>query len=129
MAGAKLSRRKIATYFANELVAGRDITKALAAYLIEAKRIREADLVVRDIEAALSDLGVLLADVASSRELASETSHAITTFLKQTTGAKDVHIRSHVDPYLLGGVRIDTPGKRLDTTLRHRLNQLTASKI
>ncbi len=129
MAGAKLSRRKIAAYFASELIAGRDATKALAAYLIESKRIREADLIVRDIEAALADRGVLLADIASSRELASDTKQAITAFLKQATGAKDVHIRPHVDPYLLGGVRIDTPGARLDTTLRTRLNQLTASKI
>lgn len=129
MATAKLSRRKIAAYFADELTKGRDVTKPLAAYLIEAKRIREADLVVRDIEAALADRGILLADVASSRELAAETKQAVTAFLKQTTGAKDVHIRSHVDPYLLGGVRIDTPGNRLDKTLRARLNQLTASKI
>jgi len=129
MAGAKLSRRKIAAYFADEVTSGRDITKQLAAYLVESKRVREADLVVRDIEAALADRGILLTDVASSRELAVETKQAITAFLKQTTGAKDVHIRSHVDPYLLGGVRIDTPGARLDTTLRHRLNQLTASKI
>jgi F-type H+-transporting ATPase subunit delta len=129
MAGARLSRRKIAAYFADEIADGRNITKQLAAYLVESKRVREADLVVRDIEAALADRGILLTDVASSRELAAETKQAITAFLKQTTGAKDVHIRSHVDPYLLGGVRIDTPGARMDATLRHKLNQLTASKI
>lgn len=129
MAGAKLSRRKIAAYFADELIAGRDVTKPLAAYLVEEKRTREASLIVRDIEAALADRGILLADVASSRELAADTQKAVTAYLKQTTGAKDVRIRSHVDPHLLGGVRIDTPGERLDTTLRHRLNQLTASKI
>lgn len=129
MAGARLSRRKIAAYFADEVVAGRDITKHLAAYLVESKRIREARLVVRDIEAALAERGVLLADIATSRELANDTEKTIVEYLKSTTGASSVTLRSHVDPYLLGGVRIETPGRQLDRTLRHQLNQLTASKI
>lgn len=129
MAGAKLSRRKIAAHFADELVAGRNIVRPLAAYLIESRRVREAGLVVRSIEAALADRGVLLADVASSRTLAQDTQAEITNYLKQATGASHVELRPSVDPHLLGGVRIDTPNERLDTTLRHRLNQLTASKI
>jgi len=129
MAGARLSRRKIAAYFADELIAGRSVVKPLAAYLVETKRTREATLVLRDIETALADRGILLADVSTSRALAADTEKMITDYLKNTTGATDVHIRPHVDPYLLGGVRIDTPNERLDTTLRHRLNQLTASKI
>ncbi len=129
MAGVRLSRRKIAAYFADELIAGHNVTKLLAAYLVETKRIREAELVVRDIESALADRGVLLADVVTSRELAADTERAVTNYLKQTTGAEDIRIRPHVDPHLLGGVRIETPGRRLDATLRHRLDQLTASKV
>ncbi len=129
MATTKLSRRKIAAYFADELIAGRSVVKPLAAYLVEAKRTREAALVVRDIESALADRGVLLADVSTARELTAEMKKEITGFLTQTTNAKSVHIKPHVDPHLLGGVRIDTPSTRLDTTIRHRLNKLTATKI
>jgi F-type H+-transporting ATPase subunit delta len=129
MAGARLSRRKIAAYFADELIAGRDVTKPLAAYLVESKRTREAILVIRDIEAALATRGVLLADIASARSLADDTKNTITHYLKSATGAKTVHLRSEVDESLLGGVRIETPGQRLDNTLRQRINQLTASKI
>lgn len=129
MAGVKLSRRKIAAHLADELIAGRPVAKQLAAYLVESRRVREATLMVRDIESALADRGVLLADVSTSRELAHDTKKEITDYLKQVSGASSVELRSHVDPYLLGGVRIDTPGSRLDKTLRHRLNQLTASKI
>lgn len=129
MAGAKLSRRKIAVYFADELIAGRSVIKPLAAYLVETKRTRETTLIVRDIETALADRGVLLADVATARDLSADTEKAVTDYLKSVTDAKSVQLRSHVDPHLLGGVRIDTPGARLDKTLRHRLNQLTASKI
>lgn len=128
-AGAKISRRKLAAYFADEILAGREVTKRLAAYMIETKRTREASLVVRDIESALAERGVLFADVSSSNDLAADTNQAISDYLKHATGAKDVRLRPSVDPTLLGGVRIDTPHQRLDTTLRHRLNQLTASKI
>lgn len=129
MAGVKLSRRKIAAYLADELIAGRPVAKLLAAYLVESRRVREATLMVRDIESALADRGTLLADVSTSRELAADTKKEITDYLQQVSGASSIELRSHVDPHLLGGVRIDTPGSRLDKTLRHRLNQLTASKI
>ena len=125
----KISRRKIAAYFADELIAGRDATKSLAAYLVETKRTRELVLVIRDIEAALAERGVLLADVASSHALAEDTQHTITSYLKGVTGATKVHLRPEIDESLLGGVRIETPGQRLDNTIRHRINQLTASKI
>lgn len=124
MAGARLSRRKIAAYFADELIAGRDVTRPLAAYLVETKRIRESTLVIRDIEAALSERGVLLADVASSRELTKDIEDTITTYLKSATGVKSVHLRTEVDESLLGGVRIETPGTRLDNTVRERLRKL-----
>lgn len=127
--GAKLPRRKIATYFATELLAGRNVTKPLAAYLIETKRIRETNLIVRDIEVALADRGVLLADVTSSRDLADETKATITAYLKKTTNASDIQLRTSVTPELLDGVLVETPSERLDATLRHRLNQLTATKL
>lgn len=129
MATVKLSRRKVASHLADELIAGKQVTNKLAAFLIESKRTRELELYVRDIEAALAERGVLLADVASAREIANETFETITNYLRKKTGAKDVHLRTTVDPALLGGVRIETPDERLDSTLRHKLNQLTASKL
>jgi len=126
---AKISRRKIAAYIANELIAGRDIVKQLAAYLIDTKREGEVALIVRDIESALAERGVLFADIASSRPLVDEVERSIAGYLKKSTGASDVRLRKHVDEELLGGVRIDTPDARLDATLRHRLNQILAAKL
>lgn len=129
MAIARLSRRKVAAFFADELIAGRDISKQLAAYLVESKRTREATLFVRDIETALSDRGVLLANIASSRELTTDAKATLEKYLTHVTKAKEIHLRPSVEPSLLGGVRIETPDQRIDMTLRHKLNQLTASKI
>lgn len=126
----RLSRRKIAAYYASELLAGdKDVAKQLAAYLVDTRRVRELELIVRDIEAALLEHGVLLADVASSRSLSAQATKEVQTYLQSATKAKTIHLRESVDATLLGGVRISTPGNELDATLRHRLNQLKASKI
>jgi F-type H+-transporting ATPase subunit delta len=125
----RISRRKIAAYYADQLLAGHDITRQLAAYLAESRRVREADLIIRDIETALSDRGILVADVASSRELSSASKSAIESYLKSTTRATKVQLRESVDASLLGGVRIATAGRELDASLRHRINQLKASKV
>jgi F-type H+-transporting ATPase subunit delta len=125
----RISRRKIAAYYADELLAGRDITRQLAAYLAESRRVREADLIVRDIEMALADRGVLVADVASSRELSGDAKSAIESYLTQATKATKVQLRESVDSTLLGGIRIAAAGRELDGTLRHRINQLKASKV
>lgn len=130
MAGSRLSRRKIAALYADELLAGKkNIAKKLAAFLIETRRERELDLIVRDIESSLAERGTLLANVTSSRKLGSDAVKEIQAYLKKTTGAKTIYLRESIDPSLLGGVRIGVPGKELDATLKHRLNQLKASKI
>ena len=125
----KLSRRKIAAVWADELLAGRDITPQVAAYLVEARREREIDLIARDTESALAARGVIVADVTSAHELSADSRSAIEAFLKVTKGVKQVVLRSSVDQAVIGGVRIDTADERLDATLRARLNQLKTSKI
>jgi F-type H+-transporting ATPase subunit delta len=130
MAGARISRRKIAAYYAEKLLSGRQtVAKELAAFLVDTRRVRELELIVRDIEAALAERGILLADVESARALSSNATKEVQDYLKNTTGAKKIHLRETVDPTLIGGVRVMIPGSELDGTLRHRLNQLKASKI
>lgn len=126
----RLARRKIAAHYAQQLIDGqKDVALQLAAYLIEKRRIRELDLIVLDIEEALAERGVLLADIASSRKLSEAANKEITAYLKRTTRANKIHLRESIDADLLGGVKIAVPGSELDATLRHRLNQLKASKI
>lgn len=129
MAG-RISRRKIASYYADELLAGKkDIATQLAAFLIDTRRQRELDLIVRDIELALADRGVLVADVASSRDLSQAAKKSITDFLQVSQGARTVTLREHVDATLLGGVRIGIPGAAVDATLRRKLNLLKSTKV
>ena len=70
-----LSRRKLALHIANRLERGDESNvamKELAAYLIDSGRTREAELVIRDIEAALANAGSVYATVTAARSLSDE---------------------------------------------------------
>lgn len=124
----RLSRRKIATYAADQLLAGKtkaDVLRSVAAYLVEAGRTREAILLVRDIEDVLASRGHVVADVTSA--------HPLTTTLKDEiknlVGGDSLQIRELVDSGVLGGMKIDVPGKRFDGTIRRKLTALRAKQL
>jgi F-type H+-transporting ATPase subunit delta len=126
---ARLSRRKIAIFVTDKLLAGghqaNEVLRELAAYLVTERRTRELDLIVRDIEEMLAAKGTVVADVASARPLDATVKAEITKML----GASSVQLRESIDETLLGGIRIDTPGKRFDGTIRHKLNALRAKQL
>jgi len=123
----RLSRRKIAVYVATSLTSGRkqaDVIRELAAYLIEARRLRELDLIIRDIEEALARNGVVVADVTSAHPLSD-------TIKKELASLVDgsVQFRESIDSSMLGGVRMQVPGKQFDGTLRRKLTALRAKQV
>jgi F-type H+-transporting ATPase subunit delta len=125
---ARLSRRKIALNVTQRLLAGEEqklVMKEVAAFLIDTGRIREIDLLVRDIEGELAESGIVVADVLSAYPLADELKKEV----GKMVGAKDLQLRETVDPSVLGGMRINVPGKRYDGTLRHRIAALKAKQI
>lgn len=123
--GARISRRKLAQYAAERLVKGEktgSVIKDVAAFLIDTRRTREADLVIRDIEAALADQGVIVADVTSAYPL----TESLKDEVRRLVGGKQLVLRETVDASVLGGLRLETPGKRLDATLKRKIQALKA---
>lgn len=122
---SRISRRKLAAYAAEQLVSGKKagaVIKEVAAFLIDTKRTREAELLVRDIEAALAERGVVIADITSAFPL----SDAVRADVKKLIGSGELVLREIVDPSVLGGIRLATPGKRLDATLKRKIQALKA---
>jgi len=124
----RLSRRRLARYIATAAVDSKqDVAEAItsvAAYLYDTGRTREVELVGRDVEAALADQGITIASVTSA--------HSMSDSLKQRVTALvggDVRIRETVDSSVLGGVKVDVPGKRFDGTIRHKLDTLKAKQV
>lgn len=124
----RLSRRKLAIYIVDKLEKGVQPSQALkevAAYLIGSRRTREIDLMVRDVEDELALRGIVVADVMSAHVLTTELKQQIGTLI----GAKSLQLRETVDTGVLGGMRIDIPGKRFDGTLRHKLTVLRTKQL
>lgn len=122
----KLSRSKLADYVATQLQAGnRQVIRELAAYLIETGRQREAELIIRAIYDRLERDGIVLAEVTTAEKLSSD----VVDEIKSLTGATQLEVVEHVDPTILGGIRVETPSKLLDATLARRLTMLRERKI
>lgn len=122
-----LSRRKLSDYYATSILAGADsatLAMQLAAYLIESRRVKELRLIISDIEHQLSLKGIILANVTSAHNLDEQTKAAIVNLIRGTTDAKNVQLEEHLDSGLLGGVKLEFAGSKLDTTVARRLNIL-----
>ncbi|MGB4800231.1 MAG: F0F1 ATP synthase subunit delta [Candidatus Saccharimonadales bacterium] len=124
----KLSRRKLAQYVAERVREGQvpeSVIQEVAAYLVESRRLREMPLVVRSIEDALAERGVVVATVTSARPLTTTLRDAV----KAQAGDEEVYLREVVDPSVIGGVRVQTPDASYDGTVQHKLQALRAAKV
>jgi ATP synthase F1, delta subunit len=125
----KLSRRKIATVVAERLLEGdKTIIKDLAGYLFYTKQTRSINLLVRDIENALLDKGVLVAKVVSAHDLADSVKKQIDAFLLDESGANSVQVQYSINKDLIGGIQVSTPQAILDTSIKNKLQRLKAAK-
>lgn len=124
----KLSRRKLALYAANQVVDGAisaTVITEIAAYLTESGRVRESELVVRAIEDELAARSVVVADVTTAYALTDAEKADIRTLI----GSNNVYFRETVDQQIIGGVRVKTPGKMLDATVKTKLQALKRAKL
>lgn len=129
-----VSRRKLAKYAAEQILAGNDaVLEEIAGLLIYEKHEREVDLLVRDIEAELAERGEIVASVESARALDDSTRRKIEQFLASAASDKNskprVSLRESIDPTLIGGLKLRTPTATLDATVLKKLNDLRAKKI
>ena len=129
-----VSRRKLAKYVAEQIIAGNDtIMEEIASLLVYEKRQREIELLVRDVEAELAEHGEIVASVESARKLDVDTKREIEKYLMSAVGANNnkskVTLKESIDPTLIGGFKLRTPTATLDATIAKKLHDLRAKKI
>lgn len=108
----------------------KELSREVAAYLLENGRVGELDSLLRDVQQQRSEAGVVEATVVSAHPLAGK----ILSGVKAQIGlaypkAKQIIINEQLDPEVVGGVKIEFPEQRLDLSVRSKLNkfkQLTA---
>ena len=117
----------MAEYIAEGLVEGKNkkiLFKQLAAYLVDSRRTKELDLIIRDIEWKLAEKGYIQATITSAFDLTAQTTKALEAFVKAETKASKVSLEKKLDPSVLGGVKISVPGREIDQTVAHQLTVL-----
>ena len=86
-----VSRRKLAKYAAEQLLAGNDaVLEEIAGFLIYEKHEREVELLARDIEVELAERGTIVATVESARALDAATKDAIKRLLSSNSGMESL---------------------------------------
>lgn len=84
-----VSRRKLAKYAAEQLLAGNDaVLEEIAGLLIYEKHEREVELLARDIEVELAERGTVVATVESARALDAATKDEIKKLLASNSGVR-----------------------------------------
>lgn len=126
---ARISRRKLASYISSRIANGERVQlvlRELAAFLIESGRKKELELIVRDIETALVEKGAIVATATSARPLATEAKKQLETLIKmEYANVTQVVLRESIDESLIGGVRLELPGKQFDASVKTKLEKLT----
>ena len=69
------------------------------------------------------DNGILRVSAVTAVALSPEQTEKLTQKLSQITG-KEIVLRNRIDSAVLGGVRLDYDGQRLDDTVSHRLDTI-----
>jgi F-type H+-transporting ATPase subunit delta len=121
---AKLSRRSIALYAADQLTNGADskqLVAQLAAFLVDTRRTGELELILRDIQYYLSEAGSVSGVITTASKLTAETKKAVEAYIKNQTGAKHVALDSVIDPTVIGGVKVSIPDREFDATVSRSL--------
>jgi len=70
-----------------------------------------------------ADNGILSVTAVSATPLTAAQSEKLTKKLSQLTG-KEIQLKNRIDPAILGGMRLDYDGRRLDDTVSHRLDTI-----
>jgi F-type H+-transporting ATPase subunit delta len=116
------SRLQVATYVADHLRDGRrEAVRAAAAWLAEQGHAREARYLARDVAQVLAERGYVYARVTTAQRMTAEARANVERFIKDATGARELELEAAVDPAMIGGISIETPGQALDASVRTKL--------
>jgi F0F1-type ATP synthase delta subunit len=123
-----LSRRQLASYGADQILAGIStvkVAKQLAAVLSESRRTKEAELLSRDIAYELETRGkVASANIVTATQISDEIRVQITKFIKEAAKVDEVGLQENIDKSVLGGVKIETAVHAWDKTLAAKLRNI-----
>ncbi len=98
------------------------LAKAIAAYLLDERRVSELDSIIRDVMQYRLDRGWGEIDITSAHELTDEVIKDAKDVLRsEHATAKHIKVDSRVDAGLIGGLKLELPNEQLDMSVKTRL--------
>lgn len=126
--GPKASRRQVISALMDMLEAGksvRQVSQTLAAYLVETRQTRNAELFIRDFELAAAErFDITTAYVYSASKLSDKVRQQVARLVKSISKTKSVEMVEKINPELIGGIIIQTADAELDGSLRTKIRNL-----
>ncbi len=96
--------------------------------LVDKRRIIFLQQIVEQYLSLLRELNqVALAEVISAKELSEAQRNAVVDRVKGITNARDVELKTSIEPDLIGGVIIKVGSQVIDASLRGQLRRLSVS--
>lgn len=123
----KLSRRVLSDYIVSQLLSGvkaKKIAEQVAAYLVQNRRTKEYGLIIKDVEYELLQRGIATARVTSAFKLGQSAMKDVESLVRSTGKITSVNIEEYIDPSVIGGIKLELPGKELDNTIARKLTGL-----
>jgi len=103
------------------------VTTGLVSFVVGAGRARDLPAIISSlVERAAADRQHAVAEVRSAVPLDSDQQRRLAEALSKNLG-REVEVKVHVDPAVLGGVSARVGDVVIDGTVRHRLDQLKES--
>jgi F-type H+-transporting ATPase subunit delta len=94
--------------------------------LVDRNRIEVLESIAQKfLELSYKQESIEIAKITSSIQLSAEQQKEIAEKLKAITGAKQIKLALKVDPQLIGGFTIEVGSKKIDTSIRGQLNQIS----
>lgn len=98
--------------------------KKIAAYLLNERRTSELSSIMRDVQEVWAEAGRIEVLASSAHDLTGELKQRINTQVRQFyPNAKKIIITEIHDPSIIGGVRLNLPGRQLDLSIEAKLNK------
>jgi F0F1-type ATP synthase delta subunit len=125
----KTSRHQIAAILGQQLmkkpVKRASFSYEIASYLLTEHRAAELEPLLRDIIDYRAQQGMVEVTAISAHELSGKDRTDIELFTRQLLPkAKSIILNTHLDPNLIGGVRLEIVSQQLDLSIRTKLNRL-----
>ncbi len=119
---ATLSTKQLAEYVVNQIesgVAADDVSRHIAAYLLDQRKSRDASKVMRAIETELIARGHKQVVITSAHPVDDSTKQKLAGLLD----VKQPLFSEEIDPSVIGGVRARSGETEIDLTVRGKLNR------